>query len=248
MAEVVGIEGATMAVVDGAALVGTEMGATVLGGTEMTAKGGITVGGTMIDGTEVAAMAVVAGTAMAVACVTPVATAVGVLLQAPVALALLTCLWTDSTSNGVVSADWTVDVSPGPIYAPVGSSVILQCSYDFPEDPESGKPYRVLSEMWCLNQSLCITRRYIYHSAGIFPEPSYQGRILYFGETGSKNCSLQISDLSLEDSGVYVFRFITDHPKAKLPGQRGVILEVTGMAMVKKKHLSMASLHFNIHH
>ncbi|TRY58805.1 hypothetical protein DNTS_009778 [Danionella cerebrum] len=43
-----------MAVVDGAAVGGTEMGMTVLGGTEMAAKGGITVGGTMIDATEVA--------------------------------------------------------------------------------------------------------------------------------------------------------------------------------------------------
>ncbi|MCJ8745399.1 hypothetical protein PDJAM_G00129950 [Pangasius djambal] len=138
-------------------------------------------------------------------------------------------LWTSliisALMPGVVLAgDWVVHVPVNPILAPHGSSVTLPCTYDFPD--ESGSRH-VQSEMWCLNQSLCITPAYVYHSASIFPEPAYRGRVQYLGSLGSKNCSLRISNLRMKDSGVYVFRFITNHPVSKLPGQRGVTLQVT---------------------
>ncbi|XP_034154125.2 myelin-associated glycoprotein isoform X1 [Pangasianodon hypophthalmus] len=138
-------------------------------------------------------------------------------------------LWTSliisALMPGVVLAgDWVVHVPVNPILAPHGSSVTLPCTYDFPD--ESGSRH-VQSEMWCLNQSQCITPAYVYHSASIFPEPAYRGRVQYLGSLGSKNCSLRISDLRMKDSGVYVFRFITNHPVSKLPGQRGVTLQVT---------------------
>lgn len=131
--------------------------------------------------------------------------------------------------KSVTANDWAVHVPINPIYASSGSNVTLPCTYDFPD--ESGTRH-VLSEMWCLNHSLCITPDYIYHSAGIFPELTYQGRIHYLGRLGSKNCSLRIDDLRLSDSGVYVFRFITDHPVSKLPRQKGVTLQVTGGQMI----------------
>ncbi|XP_016394115.1 sialoadhesin-like [Sinocyclocheilus rhinocerous] len=142
---------------------------------------------------------------------------------------LLASIWTllSLILSGALAADWIVHAPMDPVYAPLGSSVVLQCTYDYPEESDQGILRKVLSEMWCLNESRCITPRYVYHSAGIFPEPSYQGRVKYLGQTGSKNCSLMISDVRSEDSGVYVFRFITDHLKAKLPGQRGVNLQVT---------------------
>ncbi|XP_062841654.1 myelin-associated glycoprotein isoform X2 [Trichomycterus rosablanca] len=124
----------------------------------------------------------------------------------------------------VTAGDWVVHVPTNPIFAPRGSTVTLPCTYDFPD--ESGNRH-VLSEMWCLNHSLCITPDYIYHSASIFPELGYQGRVQYLGTLGSKNCSLRIDNLRMTDSGVYVFRFITDHPVRKLPGQKGVMLQVT---------------------
>ncbi|XP_047006078.1 sialoadhesin isoform X2 [Ictalurus punctatus] len=138
-------------------------------------------------------------------------------------------LWTSlilsALMPGVVLAgDWVVHVPVNPILAPRGSSVTLPCTYDFPD--ESGSRH-VQSEMWCLNQDLCITPAYVYHSGSIFPEPAYRGRVQYLGSLGSKNCSLGISDLRVKDSGVYVFRFITNHPVDKLPGQRGVTLRVT---------------------
>ncbi|XP_076135620.1 myelin-associated glycoprotein [Alosa pseudoharengus] len=122
-----------------------------------------------------------------------------------------------------LSVSWDVCLPHGPLHATPNSSIVLPCSYDF---PERGR-YKVTSEMWCLGQSHCITQRYIYHSAGIFLEPAYLGRVEYLGSLGSGNCSLRISALRASDSGVYVFRFITDHPLAKLPGQKGIELEIT---------------------
>lgn len=148
--------------------------------------------------------------------------------------------------SGILAVNWIVRVPSDPVYAPLGSSVVLECTYDFPEESDQGIRHKVLSEMWCLNQSHCITPRYVYHSAGIFPEPSYQGRIRYFGQTGSKNCSLMISDLRSADSGVYMFRFITDHLKAKLPGQRGVNLQVTHQIQTRSASSSTIGIVFGV--
>ncbi|XP_051721842.1 uncharacterized protein LOC127497429 [Ctenopharyngodon idella] len=161
---------------------------------------------------------------------------------------LLAGIWTLTSLilSGVLAVDWIVHVPVDPVYAPLGSSVVLQCTYDFPEESDQGIRHKVLSEMWCLNQSHCITPRYVYHSAGIFPELSYQGRVKYFGQTGSKNCSLMISDLRSADSGMYVFRFITDHLKAKLPGQRGVNLQVTHQIQTRSASSSTVVIVFGV--
>ncbi|CAM4704820.1 hypothetical protein PO909_009887 [Leuciscus waleckii] len=161
---------------------------------------------------------------------------------------LLADIWilTSLILSGVLAVNWTVRVPTDPVYAPLGSSVVLQCTYDFPEESDQGIRHKVLSEMWCLNQSHCITPRYVYHSAGIFPEPSYQGRIRYFGQTGSRNCSLMISDLRSADSGLYMFRFITDHLKAKLPGQRGVNLQVTHQIQTRSACSSTIGIVFGV--
>lgn len=75
---------------------------------------------------------------------------------------------------------------------------------------------------------LFVCVRYVFHSAGIFPDPSYQNRVQYLGRPGTKNCSLQISDLRPSDSGNYVFYLITSHPAQKMPEQRGMQLLVAG--------------------
>lgn len=76
------------------------------------------------------------------------------------------------------------------------------------------------------NLFLCLS--YVFHSAGILPEPSFQGRVDYLGRPGTKNCSLRISDLRESDSGTYVFYLITDHPTEKMPDQSGIQLLVAG--------------------
>ncbi|XP_063343362.1 lachesin isoform X3 [Pelmatolapia mariae] len=118
----------------------------------------------------------------------------------------------------------------------------IPCSYDYPQTSnetreegwpsaqggggEGGQKYMVLSEMWCLEDSRCITARYVYHSDHIFPDPSYQNRVQYLGEPGSKVCSLRITDLKQSDSGTYVFYLITNHSTEKMPEQAGVQLLV----------------------
>ncbi|KAM6910462.1 sialoadhesin [Xenentodon cancila] len=153
---------------------------------------------------------------------------------------------------GILAGDWSVQIPSGPVCAVIGSSVVLPCSYDYPQSSnetrgagqlsaqvvgEEGQEYKVLSEMWCLEDSRCITQRYVFHSAGIFPDPSYQNRVQYLGQPGHKNCSLKISDLKQSDSGTYVFYLITSHPAEKMPAQRGIQLLVAGEAIIISKKL-----------
>ncbi|XP_029306762.1 sialoadhesin [Cottoperca gobio] len=144
--------------------------------------------------------------------------------------------------KGILAGDWSVRLPSSPICAVTGSSVVLPCSYDYPQSSnetqeegglaaqigggEEGQRYEVLSEMWCLEDSRCITSRYVFHSASIFPDPSYQNRVEYLGQPGSKNCSVRISDVRQSDSGAYVFYVITSHPTQKMPEQSGVQLLV----------------------
>ncbi|KAM7382555.1 hypothetical protein PAMP_002281 [Pampus punctatissimus] len=145
--------------------------------------------------------------------------------------------------TGILASDWSVNLPSGPICAVIGSSVVLPCSYDYPQSSNGtrgegrlstgesggavgGQQYKVLSVMWCLEESRCITPRYVFHSDRVFPDPSYQNRVQYLGEPGTKNCSLRISDLRQSDSGTYVFYLITSHPTQKMPEQSGIQLLV----------------------
>ncbi|XP_008285114.1 sialoadhesin-like [Stegastes partitus] len=151
------------------------------------------------------------------------------------------CCWLLFTLSlrGILAGDWSIHLPSGPICAVIGSSVVLPCSYDYPQSSnetrglsaqdggvEEGQEYKVLSEMWCLEDSRCITPSYVFHSARIFPDPSYQNRVQYLGQPGTKNCSLTISDLRQSDSGTYVFYLITSHPTEKMPEQSGIQLLV----------------------
>ncbi|XP_076006594.1 cell adhesion molecule CEACAM6 isoform X1 [Genypterus blacodes] len=151
--------------------------------------------------------------------------------------------------KGILAGDWSVHLPAHPICAVIGSSVVISCSYDYPQSSnetrregqataestagvqgagEEEQQYKVLSEMWCLEESRCITPSYVFHSAGIFPDPSFHNRVEYLGKPGTKNCSLRISELREVDSGTYVFYLITSHPTQKMPEQRGIQLLVAG--------------------
>ncbi|KAJ3598559.1 hypothetical protein NHX12_002068 [Muraenolepis orangiensis] len=135
---------------------------------------------------------------------------------------------------------WSVTLPTSPICAVVGSTVVLPCAFDYPEDSSSqlsvlaeheasrkeGRTHKVLSKMWCLQSSRCITQSYVFHSAGVFPDPAYHNRVTYLGQPGTKNCSLQISGVRTSDGGAYVFYVITSHTTQKMPPQTGVRLLV----------------------
>lgn len=127
--------------------------------------------------------------------------------------------------NGVLAGDWSVNIPSNSICAVIGSSVVLPCSYDFPEGRD-GQQFKVMSEMWCIGDSRCITERNVYHSSGIFQDPSFQSRVEYLGNPRLKNCSIKISALKPSDSGTYVFYIITNHTTEKMPAQRGLQLLV----------------------
>ncbi|CAL8248410.1 unnamed protein product [Lota lota] len=153
-----------------------------------------------------------------------------------------TALWILTTFilKGVLAGHWSVNLPMNPICGVVGSSVVLPCSYDFPEDSSSkpsvlaeqdasrkeGNTHRVLSEMWCLGSSRCITQSYVFHSAGVFLDPAYSNRVKYLGQPGTKNCSLQISGIKKSDGRAYMFYVITSHPTQKMPPQTGLHLLV----------------------
>ncbi|XP_029927933.1 cell surface A33 antigen [Myripristis murdjan] len=138
--------------------------------------------------------------------------------------------------TGILAGDWSVDLITDQICARIGSTLTLVCSYDYPQSSrETGAEgqrsaeeheYKVLSEMWCVGDSRCITPRYVFHSDGIFLDPAYQNRVKYLGDPQTKSCSLTISDLKESDTGTYVFYLITNHPTQKMPEQRGVQLLV----------------------
>ncbi|XP_034409094.1 sialoadhesin [Cyclopterus lumpus] len=151
------------------------------------------------------------------------------------------CCWLLFTLSlkGILAGDWSVRLPSSPICAVIGSSVVLPCSYDYPQgssetkeegqlSPQGGGggQYNVSSEMWCLEDSRCITSSYVFHSAGIFPHPSYRNRVEYLGQPGTKNCTLRISDVRESDSGAYVFYLVTSHPTQKMPEQSGIQLLV----------------------
>ncbi|XP_041649796.1 sialoadhesin-like [Cheilinus undulatus] len=148
--------------------------------------------------------------------------------------------------RGVLAGDWSVHLPSGPICAVTGSSVVLPCSYDYPQSSSETQLStqtggEVVSEMWCLEDSRCITPRYVFHSDGIFPDPSYQNRVEYLGKPGTKNCSLRISDLRQSDSSTYVFYVITSHPTQKMPEQRGVQVLVAESSSAASVSASPAS-------
>ncbi|TNN47818.1 B-cell receptor CD22 [Liparis tanakae] len=116
------------------------------------------------------------------------------------------CCWLLLTLalEGILAGDWSVRLPSSPICAVIGSSVVLPCSYDYPQSSSEPKEEGQRStQASCLSPSVRLS--YVFHSAGIFPHPSYQNRVEYLGQPGTNNCSLRISDVRPADSGAYVF-------------------------------------------
>ncbi|KAK6470115.1 B-cell receptor CD22-like, partial [Huso huso] len=123
---------------------------------------------------------------------------------------------------------WRVNYPPQEMCALRGSSVVIPCTYDYPESFE-GPVLTVVTVKWFRSSIPGIADRdtYVYHSTGINVSPEYENRTKYLGNK-VKNCTLQIRDLQSNDTDRYYFRFETNQPAGKWTGATGVSLSVTG--------------------
>ncbi|XP_056128086.1 B-cell receptor CD22-like [Rhinichthys klamathensis goyatoka] len=119
--------------------------------------------------------------------------------------------------HGVCSqwGGWGVSYSPSHICALKDSTVIMRCTYTYPTG------YQIMKVFW--TKTLVIDH-------GEFPDlsndPEYSQRLQYLGDK-QQNCTVRLSHVTLKDSHMYYFRFITD--KDKWTGYPGVTLNVTDL-------------------
>ncbi|KAL1005542.1 hypothetical protein UPYG_G00060430 [Umbra pygmaea] len=116
--------------------------------------------------------------------------------------------------KGKPSPGWNVTYTPMSICALKGSTVNLSCSYKYP----SGT---VTSTFWFTK---CNNSLYI----NLMNDSDYTGRMNYSSNQMNTN-TLTITDLRLNDSVIYWFRFKTNQTGGKWTGKHGVTLSVTGL-------------------
>ncbi|XP_058865051.1 B-cell receptor CD22-like [Acipenser ruthenus] len=133
------------------------------------------------------------------------------------------CILVTSLYNvpAVQGGDWGVHYPPQEMCALRGSSVVIPCTYDYPESFK-GTVLTVVTVKWF---GITDRDRYVYDSTGINVSPEYENRTEYLGNK-VKNCTLQIRDLQSTDAGRYYFRFETNQPDGKWTGASGVSLSV----------------------
>ncbi|KAJ8289750.1 hypothetical protein GJAV_G00004890 [Gymnothorax javanicus] len=68
-------------------------------------------------------------------------------------------------------------------------------------------------------------REYVIHTDQNLVSPTYKGRTRYTGSY--KTCNLQITNIRSTDSGLYHFRFVTDHWQGKWTSLDAAILSIT---------------------
>ncbi|XP_077057549.1 B-cell receptor CD22-like [Siphateles boraxobius] len=119
--------------------------------------------------------------------------------------------------HGVSSAGWSVSYSPSHICALKDSTVIMRCTYKYPTG------YKIEKVFWS---------KTLVKDNGEFPDlsedPEYSQRLQYLGDK-QQNCTIRLSHVTLKDSHMYYFRFITDKHDGKWTGKTGVTLTVTDL-------------------
>ncbi|KAL1005627.1 hypothetical protein UPYG_G00061540 [Umbra pygmaea] len=116
--------------------------------------------------------------------------------------------------KGIVTPGWGVTYSTQSICALNGSTVNLSCSYMYPNGT--------------LNTTFWLTKCGWLTFINLMEDSDYTGRVNYSSNKMNTN-TLTITDLRVNDSAIYWFRFITDQPGGKWTGQPGVTLSVTGL-------------------
>ncbi|XP_048051228.1 B-cell receptor CD22-like isoform X2 [Megalobrama amblycephala] len=115
----------------------------------------------------------------------------------------------------VSSAGWGVSYSPSHICALKDSSVIMSCTYTYPTG------YKIEKVFWFKGPlQECV------ELPDLSNDTEYSQRLQYLGDK-QQNCTIRLSHVTLKDSHMYYFRFITD--KDKWIGKPGVSLNVTDL-------------------
>ncbi|XP_067261224.1 B-cell receptor CD22-like [Chanodichthys erythropterus] len=118
--------------------------------------------------------------------------------------------------HGVSSADWGVSYSPSHICVLKNSSVIMNCTYTYPNGHQIEKVF------WTKTRD----KKGTEEPPDLSKDPEYSQRLQYLGDK-QQNCTMRLSHVTLKDSHMYYFRFITD--KDKWTGIQGVTLNVTDL-------------------
>ncbi|XP_077057489.1 B-cell receptor CD22-like [Siphateles boraxobius] len=109
--------------------------------------------------------------------------------------------------------DWSVSYSPSHICALKDSTVTMRCTYKYPTG------YKIEKVFWTHENSV--------DPRDLSKDTEYSQRLQYLGDK-QQNCTVRLSHVTLKDSHMYYFRFITDKPDGKWIGYPGVTLTVTG--------------------
>ncbi|KAK9981723.1 hypothetical protein ABG768_001247 [Culter alburnus] len=116
-----------------------------------------------------------------------------------------------------VCSQWSVSYSPSHICALKDSSVIMSCTYTYPTGHQIRKVF------WT---------KTLEKDNGEHPDlskdPEYSQRFQYLGDK-QQNCTIRLSHVTLKDSRMYYFRFITNKPDGNWIGDPGVTLTVTDL-------------------
>ncbi|XP_023693755.2 B-cell receptor CD22-like [Paramormyrops kingsleyae] len=129
----------------------------------------------------------------------------------------------EAVNLSVRDGAWTVRYTERNLCALRGSTVLIQCEYEYPE------PYKVDSRMWSHNDVDCTGKPYVCHSNNTNISAEYTGRAEFLGNN-VRNCTLQIKNIRETDAGEYRFRFITNG--CEKCGGPGVTLQVDELKVV----------------
>ncbi|XP_051724588.1 B-cell receptor CD22-like [Ctenopharyngodon idella] len=121
--------------------------------------------------------------------------------------------------SGVCSqwSDWSVSYSPSHICALKDSSVLMSCTYTYPNR------YQIMKVFWTKGDA-----KDNGEFLDLSEDPEYSQRLQYLGDK-QQNCTIRLSHVTLNDSRMYYFRFITDKADGKWIGKPGVTLTVTDL-------------------
>ncbi|XP_048051176.1 B-cell receptor CD22-like isoform X2 [Megalobrama amblycephala] len=119
--------------------------------------------------------------------------------------------------HGVYS-QWHVSYSPSHICALKDSSVIMSCTYTYPAGYQIKKVFLTKSQYV----------KEIEEPPDLSEDPEYSQRLQYLGDK-QQNCTIRLSHVTLKDSHMYYFRFITNVHAGNWICNPGVYLAVTDL-------------------